>query len=271
MSVSTTSVIRSGVRTGVAALISVAALTAAQAQTMVQGQMKVGMEVTYPPFESYDGDKIVGFDPDMAALLGREMKLKPVLTDTKFTSLILGLSGGQLDAVISGMYVTPERVAQADAIPYASTGAAIMVAKGSAIQPKTEKDLCGVKVGLQAGTSWVKDLKVLSDEYCVPAGKPAVMVSEFPTAPEVSQALMSRNVQAQMEIAGAAKMIVERSKNRIVVSSPELVYPKTLGIYVKKGNTALSQSFEKALAAIQKTGEYQALITKYELTPVAAK
>lgn len=265
------SVVRIGVRSTLAVLLGLAGLASAQAQTLAPGQMKVGMEVTYPPFESYDGDKIVGFDPELSALLGREMKLKPLLTDTKFTSLILGLSGGQLDAVISGMYVTPERVAQADAIPYANTGAAIMVAKGSAIQPKTEKDLCGVKVGLQAGTSWVKDLKVLSDSYCVPAGKPAVQVSEFPTAPEVSQALMSRNVEAQMEIAGAAKMIVERSKSRIVITSPELVYPKTLGIYVKKGNTALIHSFEKAMAAIRKTGEYEALIKKYELTPVAAK
>ncbi len=242
---------------------------AAFAQTMVPGQLKVGMEITYAPFESWQGDKVVGFDPDIAEMLGRELKLKPSFVDTKFPGLILGLGGGQFDAVISGMYITPERTAQADAIAYGKTGAAIMVAKDGGVTPRTENDLCGLKVGLQAGTSWVNALKKLSAEYCVPQGKPAVVVSEFPTAPEASQALLSRNIQAQMEIAGAAKMLAERSKGRIVISSQALVYPQTLGIYVKKGNTALYQALQKALAAGQASGDYAALIKKYDLEPVA--
>ncbi|MBB3214795.1 polar amino acid transport system substrate-binding protein [Herbaspirillum sp. Sphag1AN] len=263
----TASLTRNLVALTLSALLPLAAFS----QTSVPGQIKVGMEITYPPFESWQGDKVVGFDPDVADMLGRVLKVKPSFVDTKFPSLILGLTGGQFDAIISGMYITPERTAQADAIAYAQTGAAIMVAKDGGITPKTEKDLCGLKVGLQAGTSWVNALKKLSTEYCAPNGKPAVAVSEFPTAPEVSQALLSKNIQAQMEIAGAAKMLAERSKGRIVISSPALVYPQTLGIYVKKGNTALYQSLEKALAASQANGEYAALIKKYDLEPVATK
>ena len=111
------------------------------------------MEVTYPPFESYDSNNnIVGLDPDFAALIAQHLQAKPQLIDTKFTSLILGI-GKKYDAVISGMYVTPERQKQADAIPYALSGASIIALKGGAVQPKTEDELCGVKVGLQAGTT----------------------------------------------------------------------------------------------------------------------
>ncbi len=75
------------------------------------------MEVTYPPFESYDSNNnIVGLDPEFAALIAQHLQAKPQLIDTKFTSLILGI-GKKYDAVISGMYVTPERQKQADAIP----------------------------------------------------------------------------------------------------------------------------------------------------------
>ncbi|SYL71764.1 extracellular solute-binding family protein 3 [Klebsiella pneumoniae] len=56
--------------------------------------------------------------------------------DTKFTSLILGI-GKKYDAVISGMYVTPERQKQADAIPYALSGASIIALKGGAVQSWT--------------------------------------------------------------------------------------------------------------------------------------
>ena len=243
----------------------------ADAQTATPGAIKVALEVAYPPFESYEGDKIVGFDPELTALLTREMKLKPTLIDTKFASLVLGLGGGQHDAVISGLYITAERTAIADAVPYASTGALIMVSKDSAAQPKTENDLCGLKVGLQTGTSWVNKLKTLSTDYCLAKGKPGIEMAEFPTAPEVSQALMSKNVQAQLEVAAAAKAFAAKSNGRIVISSPAPVYLQTLGIFVKKGNTALAKEFEKAMAAIQKSGEYGALIKKYDLTPVAAK
>ncbi|MDD2845676.1 MAG: transporter substrate-binding domain-containing protein, partial [Rhodoferax sp.] len=209
--------------------------SAAQAQVAVPGAIKIALEASYPPFESYEGDKIVGFDPELATLLTREMKLKPSIVDTKFASLVLGLGGGQHDAVISGLYITAERLAIADAVPYAGMGALIMAGKDG-VQPKTENDLCGVKVGLQAGTSWVKKLQTLSTDYCVPNGKPPVSVAEFPTAPEVSQALMSKNVQAQIEVAAAAKAFAAKSNGRIVVSSPATVYPQILGIYVKKGN-----------------------------------
>jgi polar amino acid transport system substrate-binding protein len=35
---------------------------------------KVGMEITYPPFESYDKDKnVVGSDPELATALAKHM------------------------------------------------------------------------------------------------------------------------------------------------------------------------------------------------------
>lgn len=252
------------------ALLSASLLLGAQAQPLVAGTLRIGLEASYPPFESWQGGQIVGFDPELAELLGREMKLKPVLVDTRFTNLILGLNGKLHDAVISGLYMTPERLAQADAVPYASIGALILVPKAGPLAPRNEKELCGVHVGLQSGTAWVLQLRRMSEEYCLPAGKPAVLVSEFPSAAEVSQALMSRNIEAQLELAGAATMLVERSRGRLRVSSPAAVYPQTLGIYMKKGNTALRKSFEQAMAALRASGEYQALLDKYGLTPVAA-
>lgn len=251
---------------GLAAALSQVALADSM---LAPGQIKFGMEISYPPFESYEGDKVVGFDPELATLIAEQLKAKPSFHDTKFTGLILGLGANKFDAVISGMYITPERIQQADGIPYARTGALIMVLKDSPVQPKTEHDLCGLKVGLEQGTVWVKTLKELSEKYCAANGKPAVTVQEFPSAPEVSQALLSKNVQAQLEIAGAAKMFVDRSKGRIRISSPALVYPQTLGMYVKKGNSELKRSLEQALATLRGNGKYAALLKKYNLDPVS--
>jgi len=252
----------------VAAAIGMSSASALAATTLTEGEITVGMEITYPPFESYDGDKVVGFDPELTALLAGKMNLDYSFSDNKFTGLILGLASNKFDAVISGMYIIPDRLKAADAIPYARTGASIMVVKGSAIQPQVGEDLCGVKVGLQQGTTWVKTLHKLSDSYCVTNGLEPIQVQEFPTAPEVTQAMMSKNIQAQLEIAGAAKMLVERTKGRVEVSSSTLVFPQTLGIYIKKGNDELKTQLTKAMEEIKADGSYQELITKYELTPI---
>ncbi|MFZ5043240.1 ABC transporter substrate-binding protein [Klebsiella pneumoniae] len=238
------------------------------AELLTEGVFKVGMEVTYPPFESYDSNNnIVGLDPEFAVLIAQHLQAKPQLIDTKFTSLILGI-GKKYDAVISGMYVTPERQKQADAIPYALSGASIIALKGGTVQPKTEDELCGVKVGLQAGTTWVTSLKKHSDEWCLKNGKPAITIQEFPTAPEASQALLSKNIGAQLEIAPAAQIIVDKSRGRLAISSTRLVYPLPLGIYVAKGNTELAEAIKATLATLKANGQYAALIKKYNLESI---
>lgn len=239
------------------------------APTTTPGVLKVGMEITYPPFESYDANKqVVGSDPELAHSLAKAMGSKADFVDTKFPNLINGLNAGHYDAIISGMYITPEREAQAQAIPYANTGAAIMVTKGSELSPKTPEDLCGLKIGLEQGTTWVAKFRELSTSYCVPNKKGEITVSEFPSAPEVTQALLSKNVQAQVEIAGAAHMIAQRTNGRVVVTSEKLVYPQTLGIYVKKGNTDTYTALLEAVKASKQNGEYDAILKKYDLEAV---
>lgn len=259
------------VRLTVLAAAVLGATVAHAAGTVTAGAFKVGMEITYPPFESYDENKnVVGADPDLSRMLAKHMNLKAEFVDTKFSSLILSLNAGHYDAIISGMYITPERQTQAQTIAYAKTGAAIMVLKDSPLKPKVPEDLCGLKVGLEKGTTWVAQFNKLSADYCVPNNKGAISVSEFPSAPEVTQALLSGNVQAQVEIDGAAGMIAERTKGRVVVSTEHSIYQQTLGIYVKKGNEALYQALLKAFDETKKSGEYDALLKKYNLEAPAS-
>ncbi|QDQ84144.1 ABC transporter substrate-binding protein [Paraburkholderia megapolitana] len=246
------------------------AQTNGAAATLAPGQFKVGMEITYPPFESYDGDKVVGSDPDLSRALAKQLGANPSFVDTRFSGLILGLNARHYDAIISGMYVTPERVAQAQAIPYAQTGAAIMVPTASPLKPKSAEDLCGLRVGLEQGTTWVAQLQSLSTSYCKANGKGPIVVSEYPSAPEVLQALLSNNVQAQMEISGAAHALSAKSSGRVVVSSTQLIYPQTLGIYVRKDNKPLFDALTRALDALKKNGEYDAVLKKYDLAPPPA-
>ncbi|CAE6694091.1 MULTISPECIES: transporter substrate-binding domain-containing protein [Paraburkholderia] len=251
------------------ALAQTGAVAQTTPQTQVPGQFKVGMEISYPPFESYEGDQVVGSDPELARLLARQLGASASFVDTRFSGLILGLNSGHYDAVISGMYVTPERVAQARVIPYAQTGAAILVLASGQLKPQVPEALCGLSVGVEQGASWAPTLRSVSQNYCKAHGKSEISVSEFPSAPEAMQALLSHNVQAQMEIAGAARALAAKSSGRVVVTSTQLIYPQTLGIYVKKDNSSLFDALSKALDKLQNSGEYGVILKKYDLVPPA--
>ncbi|MEE4230793.1 ABC transporter substrate-binding protein [Pseudomonas viridiflava] len=238
------------------------------APTATPGTLKVGMEISYPPFESYDGDKVVGFDPDVSAALAKQLGgLKVEFVDTRFPNLILGLNANRFDTIISGMYITDERTKQAEAIPYAQVGAAIMVRSDNTAKPQQPEDLCGMKVGLQQGTNWINQLKAVSADYCAKQNKGEIAISEFPTTAEASQALMSGNIQAHLEISAAAQMIIDKARGRIVISSQKALYPMTLGIYVKKGNTELAEQMRSAVDAWKKSSEYGEILKKYNLEP----
>jgi polar amino acid transport system substrate-binding protein len=235
--------------------------------TVTPKVLKIGMEITYPPFESYSGKDVVGADADLARALAKEMGLKAEFADTRFPNLILGLNAGHFDAVISAMFIKPERTAQANAIAYATTGGAILVPSSAAKKPATLQDLCGMKVGVEQGNVWASTLAGVSDAYCKPNGKGEIGVSSFPSAPEAFQALMSNNVQAQLEVSPAAHALAAKSSGRVVVSSPQLINPVLLGIYTKKSNAALNTSLTNALDKLRKSGEFDKILAKYSLLP----
>ncbi|MGF0241026.1 ABC transporter substrate-binding protein [Rhodococcus sp. IEGM1300] len=253
------------------ALFAASLLCIGQSQadvTATPGVLKIGMEITYPPFESYDGDKVVGSDPELIDAMAAHLGLKTQMLDTKFPNLIMGLNAGHYDAIISGMYITPERQLQAQTIPYAQAGAAILVPKGSELKAQVPEDLCGHKIGLLQASIWVGKFRQLSTDYCLANNKGAITVNEYPNSPEVTQALLSRNIEAQVEIGGAAQMIIKRTGGRVVIASDQLIYPQTLGIYVKKGNDATFQALTQALAQSKANGEYAAILKKYNLDAI---
>lgn len=250
--------------------VSLLAVTGAVSHATAADELSIGMEITYPPFESYDENQnVVGFDPDLIGAIAKKMGKTTKFIDTKFPNLINGLNADHFDVVISGMYVTEERKAQAQAIGYGQVGAAVLAAKDSTLKVKQPEDLCGKTLGLLQASAWVAQFRDLSTSYCEPNGKGAITVNEYPSAPEVTQALLSKNVEAQVEMAPAADQIIQATGDRLTVISEKQIYPQTLGMYIKKGNDTTFEAVTKALDDMKATGEYADLLKKYNLEPLS--
>ncbi|MBR8343708.1 ABC transporter substrate-binding protein [Burkholderia ambifaria] len=244
---------------------------AAPLQTVRSGTLLVGSDLTYPPYAYLEAGKPAGFDAEFARLLARHLKLEPVFLDTRFPDLILGMKARRFDVVASALYVTPDRVKQVDFVPYLKTGASLLVAKGSAFQPKTPQDLCGKRVGSIKGASWTPKLRAVSQDTCKAAGRGEIAILEFPTSPEATSALMSKAVDVQIEDAAVAQGIPKQTNGRVDISSTTLLYPIVIGLGMTKGDGGLQGALQRALNDAKRSGEYGSLVKKYGLQePTAA-
>ena len=75
-----------------------------------RGELRVGISGDLPPLNMKNkaGD-IIGLEVDIVSALAHAMGLEVVLVETPFPKLIDTLLAGDVDVVISGMTMTPER------------------------------------------------------------------------------------------------------------------------------------------------------------------
>jgi polar amino acid transport system substrate-binding protein len=133
----------------------------------------VGMDLSYPPFETIDENgKPTGISVRLAEaladFLGRPLRIENV----PFVGLIPSLQNKRIDCIISSMTDTPERrqsIAFSDS--YLSTGLALLVGVNADIPRSTEIDHPGRTLVVRQGTTgelWargnLKQAKVLSVE-----------------------------------------------------------------------------------------------------------
>lgn len=265
MSVSKLKCSLAGVAVAVCAWAPPGSAAAAPVPTLEPGLLKVAMAATYPPFEYVVNGQIVGSDPDFSRILAKKLGTKVSFQDAKFATLIMGLNAHHYDVVISGMYITPARLAQAQAVPYARTSSVILATASSGLKPKKPEDLCGLNVGIVTGTVYLPKLHELSDTYCKKSGKGEIHIHEYASTAEAFQAMLSNNVQVGMQVANTGHDLADKSQGRVLVTSSDLIYPQTIGIYLEKGNTAMFNSVAKAMSVIVKSPEYAAWLKKNNL------
>lgn len=95
------------------AVLMIAAPPAAHADALPgikeRGTLRVGMSAAYKPFEFVEGDQIVGFDPDVIAIIAEKLGVKAEMIDTNWAGVVPSLYADKFDIIISAMTATPER------------------------------------------------------------------------------------------------------------------------------------------------------------------
>lgn len=148
------------------------------------GELVVATSPDFPPFESLDGDKVVGIEPEILALICKDLGVELKIEQMDFDSVLNGISSGKYDLAASGISVTPDREKNMlFTDPYCLAAQAIVVVEGSAI--KSKADLEGKKISAQTGTT--------AEEFCMGEGYD---VSAFAANNDAQLAVVNGKVDA---------------------------------------------------------------------------
>ena len=120
-----------------------------------QPALRVGMELSYPPFEMTNtAGQPDGISVELAHSLGKHLGRKILIENIAFDGLIPALRTGTIDCIISSMTSTPERAkAIAFSNPYLKTGLTLLVGKNSPILSADDITKPGVRIAVKLGTS----------------------------------------------------------------------------------------------------------------------
>jgi ABC-type amino acid transport substrate-binding protein len=118
-----------------------------------EGVMRVANSGVYPPFESMEAGKLVGFDIDLSHLIAQDLGVRADIQVIDFKGLFAALKSGKIDVLISGVTYTADRAQQmAFSKPYYPNAVTVVV-RENAPGVTSKEGLAGKRIGVEMGTT----------------------------------------------------------------------------------------------------------------------
>jgi amino acid-binding protein len=118
-----------------------------------RGKLILGTDATWPPWEWVMGDKIVGWDIDIAREIAKALGVQLEIRDMRFAGLLEAVRKGDVDLAISAITWTSEREKVLEfSMPY-YLESIVVVTKATRNDINKVEDLYGKTVGVQIGTT----------------------------------------------------------------------------------------------------------------------
>jgi polar amino acid transport system substrate-binding protein len=133
-----------------------------------KGQLTVASDLHYPPQESLDGGKPIGFDIDLARAVAAQMGLKLQVENIDISSIVPGFTEQtrRYDMGISAQPDTQTITSSAHTIRYFTAGLSIITTKANPHSIKGPDSLCGLRVGTERDTSAERAVLVQNERPC---------------------------------------------------------------------------------------------------------
>ncbi len=205
----------------------------------------------FPPYEYYDGDKIVGIDAEVAALIAQKLDMELEIADIEFDSIVPGVQQGKYDMGMAGMTVNDERLEQVNFTTSYAKGVQVVIVKEDS-DIKTIDDLTGKMIGAQQGTTGAI---YAADDY----GEENV--TTYASGNLAVEGLKTGKVDCVIIDNEPAKAYVSENEGLKIL---ETEYAnEDYAIAIAKDNTELMDKVNTALEELIANGELQKIVDKY--------
>jgi polar amino acid transport system substrate-binding protein len=225
-------------------------------------KLTVGSDVPYPPFEEFGKTKteFKGFDIELVEAIAKKIGRTPEFKDTSFDTIFRDLAQGKFDMVASATTITDEREETVDFTNpyYLPSAQSIVVNKGDS-DLKTAKDLEGLVVGVQQGTT--------GEEYVEEEIKTKELRT-FPQGPDTIPALKAGTIDAVVIDRPVAENIVAAESDLEISGGIET--EEQYGFVVQQDDEELLEELNEGLKEVIDSGEYKTIYTKWFHKPVPA-
>lgn len=223
----------------------------AELKTVKDGVLTMATNATFPPYEYYEGNDIIGIDAEIAQEVAKKLGLELKIEDMEFNSITIAVTQGRADIGLAGMTVTEERLEAVDFSDSYATGIQVVIVPEDSDIKSTE-DLEGKKIGVQLATTGDIFAKKDFGEENVEAynkGADAVM------------ALKQGKVDAVIIDNQPALAFVKGAEGLKILETEYVV--EDYAAAIAKGNDALLEAVNGALSELKEDGTIQKIIDKY--------
>lgn len=224
-------------------------LTSCGEKEAERGKLIMVTNATFPPYEFYQGSRIVGIDADMVREIAKRNDLELVIEDMAFDSVIAAVQTGKADVAASGITVTEDRKKQIDfTTSYVKADQVIIVRKDSDIVGP--ESMRGKRIGVQHGTT--------GDMY----------VTENLQEPERFQdgalavaSLVTGKIDAVVLDSAPAEEHVARNKGICIL--PTALVSEEYAMAISKSRPELLAMFNRTMAEMKVDGTMDTIWSRY--------
>ena len=219
-----------------------------------KGELRVGTTGTQPPFsmKSKSGE-LIGYEIDLAKALAKNLGVQLKLVEMPFSDLMGALKAGKIDAIMSGMTITPERNLNAlFAGPYILSGKSILAKSGKIAEFK----------GNNATSEKKFKITCLKNSTSEQFAKSVMSKHEIIPVDNYNQAVdMILNDKADAMVADKPICVITILKNqgKDLVTTEEALTIEPIGMALPSNDPQFLNLVEKYLASLQLTGTLQLL------------
>lgn len=213
------------------------------------GKLLVATSPDFPPFESLEGDTVVGIEPDIMKLVCDKLGVEVEFVQMDFDSVLIGIQAAKYDCAMSGITVTPEREKNMlFTDPYYNAAQVIVVAEGSSITGKA--DLAGKVASVQTGTT--------AESGCQDEG---IDVQAFAANADAKAALTTGKVDAWVVDNLTAMQMVEDGDGLVILEEKMTEEPYAFAFAM--GSEDLVAAINSALAELIADGTVEGIFDSY--------